>query len=157
MWKLNIFLVKLLDLWGLMITRNIEASFPMGLCLLFQLIGRCCDGLCQSSACKKTFICTTQDSSESTCRKDLDWKRNYSINWSTIHNRDIGKGVFLCWVLILCCLFLRGTLARALYSLRSTVKFVSPVWVSDYFHLINSISGYGDLSEVFWFSYRSNF
>ena len=43
MWKLNIFMVKLLDTWGLMITRNAEAWFPMGLCLLFQLIVLCCD------------------------------------------------------------------------------------------------------------------
>lgn len=128
MWKH--FLVKLLDMWGLMITRNTEASFPVGLCHLFQLIGLCCDGLCQSSACKKTFICTTQDSSESTCRKDLDWKRNYPINCSKICNRDIGKGAFLCWVLILCCLFLRGTVACALYFLRSTVKFMSPFTMS---------------------------
>lgn len=122
------FLVKLLDLWSPMTTRNTEASFPVGLCLLFQLIGLCCDGLCQSSACKIIFICTTQDSSESTCRKDLDWKRIYLINCCKICNRDIGKRV--CRVLTLCCLFLRGTVAHALYSLRSTVKFVSPFIMS---------------------------
>lgn len=122
----------------------------MGLCLFFQLIGLCCDS-------KMDFV-KVQPAGKPSIAPPRTPASLHGENTLTEKGIcllfevwfDIKAWItMLYYVLILCCLFLRSTLARALYAIRSTVKFVSSVIWNNH-NLIMSLEIRSFYKKDFW-------